>query len=393
LTLNPGLRIDANRGSVKNGEVYKSNPVAPRLGVAWDIAGNGKTLLKAHFGRYYEGLYADYYYWVDPNAFQNGVQTRIFPSGYTDSTITPGGTYFIDPHLRQPYLDQYILGIDRELVSGITFSGTLVYRNNRDFIETVSQNGIFVPVQGEVGVKNAAGDWVSTGQKVTLYDLQNTDTAALVVTNPNGLKRTYKGVILAVNRRLKDNWQLNASYVYSQTRGNIDNRGGSPSGDPGGPSAFLDTPNSLVNAQGNLTYDQTNQVKIQGTYMFPGIHLSLSGAYTYYTGNTWTPRTTCLLVDQGDGTTGCYSFNQGTVRYFAEPRGSRRLPGFNDLDLRAEWQLPFGQGSAGLFVDVFNLFNQGVATAVSDRVGSATFGEPTTYTTPRNIRLGIRYVI
>jgi outer membrane receptor protein involved in Fe transport len=392
LTLNPGVRLDMNRGYVRNGKVYSSNPVAPRLGFAWDIAGDGKTLLKAHFGRYYEALFADYYYWVDPGAFEGGEIRNVFPDGHSELVSeTAGGNYALDPNLRHPYLDQYILGLDRELVPGITFSGTLVYRNNRDFIETVSRDGVFVPVQGEVAVQDAQGNWVGTGQHVTMYDYLNPGTDTLIVTNPKDLKRTYKGVILAVTRRLRDNWQMNASYVYSQTRGNIDNRGGSPGGDPGGPSAFLDTPNSLINAQGKLNYDPTHQVKLQGTYLIPRVHLSLSANYTYYSGTTWTPRTTCLLVQDSDGSKSCHDFPQGVVRYFAQARGSQRLPAWNQLDLRGEWQLPISNGNAGLFLDIFNVTNQGVATRVSDRVGSATYGQPTRFTTPRNYRLGVRY--
>lgn len=389
LTINPGVRIDLDRGSVQNGEVYKANPIAPRLGFAWDVAGNGKTLLKAHYGRYYEALFAQSYYWVDPHAFEGGLIRNVFPDGHSELVSeTAGGKYAIDPNLRQPYLDQVIVGADQELVPGITVSITGVYRENKDFIETVSRDGQFVPVTGFVGQFDPVSrTYVSTGQRVTLYDYLNPGSDTLLVTNPKGLKRDYRGVILAITRRFRDNWQFNGSYVWSRTRGNFDNHPTSAGGDPGGPSTFLDTPNSLVNAFGRLTHDQTHQVKLQGTYNIPKIHLSLSGNYTYYTGDTWTPLTPCLLVDGQ-----CHSFPQGTTRYFAEARGSRRLPAWNQVDLRAEWQLPIGEGHAGLILDVFNANNQGVATGVSNREGSSSFGLPSTYTTPRNYRLGLRYI-
>ncbi len=388
LTINPGVRVDIDRGYVQNGNVYKSNPVAPRLGFAWDLAGNGKTLVKVHAGRYYDAVAAQFYYWVDPGAFQTGFIQNVFADGHKEFVADlAGGSYAIDPHARQPFLDQVILGLDHELIPGITFSGTLVYRQNKDFLETVSRDGQFVPVTGEVGrFDPSTGNYVGTGQRVTLYDYLNPGTDTLIVTNPKGLKRTYRGAILSVTRRLKDNWQFNGSYVYSKTRGNFDNHATTAGGDPGGPGPFLDTPNSLVNAYGNLTHDQTHQVKLQGTYLIPKANLSLSGAYTYYTGDTWTPLTTCLL--QSDGS--CYSFNQGTVRYFGEPRGSRRLPAWNQIDLRGEWHLP-GINNASLLVDVFNVTNQGIATAVSNRENSSSFGQPSTYSSPRNFRLGLHY--
>ncbi|HEY0783274.1 MAG TPA: hypothetical protein VGE98_12520, partial [Thermoanaerobaculia bacterium] len=277
-----------------------------------------------------------------------------------------------------------ILGLDRQLTPSLTFSGTLVYRKNKDLIETVSRDGIFVPVTGIVP---------ETGQHVTLYDYLNPGTDTLIATNPKGLFRNYKGAILTLTKRLKDNWQLMASYVYSQARGNIDNLDGLNSAYGGNsPGRFLDTPNSLVNADGTLTHDQKHQVKLQGTYIVQPWNLLLSGNYTYHSGDTWNRRDSCLLVDDGAGGLECHSFPQGTVRYFAEQRGSRRLPARNTTDLRAEWGPGIAGGRVGVILDVFNITNQGRATRVQDRTGS-TFGQPLNFSDPRQFRLGFRYVL
>jgi len=97
----------------------------------------------------------------------------------------------------------------------------------------------------------------------------------------------------------------------------------------------------------------------------------------------------CLLTDPNDPDS-CYDFNQGNVRFFAEPRGSERLPARNEIDLRAEWFHVFhGANRLGLMVDVFNALNQYRPTDVST-IGS-TIGEPQTVNFPRTIRLGMRY--
>src|SRR5262249_7687606 len=150
--------------------------------------------------------------------------------------------------------------------------------------------------------------------------------------------------------------------------------------------SYLDSPNSRVNWYGRLLHDQTNQVKFQGTYVVPKVGLTFSGNYTFFSGDTWTPRERCLLVGGS-----CYNFSQGTVRYFSAPPGSRRLPSASTLDLRAEWFHDFrGSGRLGIFADAFNLNNQGRPTEVQARVGS-TEGEPLTFNLPRNIRFGARY--
>ena len=64
----------------------------------------------------------------------------------------------LDQDLDQPYMDQYTIGIDRELPGGITLSLTYINREKKDFIETVSRDGVFVPVTGVVDETGTTGD-------------------------------------------------------------------------------------------------------------------------------------------------------------------------------------------------------------------------------------------
>src|SRR4030095_2421296 len=160
--------------------VFNTTPVAARLGFAWDITNDGKTLLKAHYGRYYEGLKGAYYYFVDPGAFESLTIRNLWTSGFVEDVSTKAKRYELDSDLKHPYLDQFILGFDRELFTGFTLSVTGIYRKNKDFLETVSRDGVFVPVTGEVGITDEDGNTVSTGQTVTLFDYLNPDTDTLI---------------------------------------------------------------------------------------------------------------------------------------------------------------------------------------------------------------------
>jgi outer membrane receptor protein involved in Fe transport len=389
-TINPGVRLDMNRGSVGRGlQVFSTNPVAPRIGFAWNLLGDGRSILKAHYGRYYDKLLASSYYWVDPGAFEAGQTRAIFPSGANVLIKDyPPQRYDIGSNLRQPSMDEYILGLDSELAEGLTLNLAIIYRRNKNFLETVSEYGQFVPVRGHPPASN---------RMVTLYDYLNPDTDVLIVTNPPGLHRSYRGEMLTLTKRLGKNWMLIGSYVWSRSEGNIDNSnvdgqtvGLGPLGG-NSPGDFLNTPNSIANYQGRLTHDQTHQVKLQGSYVFPKIGLSLSGNYTFHSGDTWTRRSDCLLTDDnGDGTEQCHVFPQGPFRYFAEPRGSRRLPSRSEFDLRAEWFHNFPAGRLGLMADVFNAFNQVRATAVEDRDGLG-LGNATKLNLPRTVRVGARF--
>jgi hypothetical protein len=384
ITFNPGLRIDRNRGKVTGATVFNTNGIAPRLGVAWDLRGDGRTVVKAHVGRYYEALYAAFYYYMAPGAFEPMITKRTFNTSHFTETLTniPGQQYAMDPNIKQPYLDQVVAGFDQQLGRGLRLSASLVYRRNKNLIETVSRDGIFVPVNGQIP---------GSGQHVTLYDYLNPNTDVLLYTNPKGLKRSYEALIVSATRPLTDKWLFSGSYVFSRARGNIDNLGFDETGvganTPFFDGHFLDTPNSLVNAEGRLTHDQTHQIKLQGTRLFPRRHQALSWDYIYHSGDTWTPRTTCLLVNGA-----CHDFPQGPVTYFAEPRGSRRMKARSELDLGWEWEPHFwGAHGFHLNIDMFNVMNQERGTTVETLVGTEAFGQPATANFARHLRLGFRF--
>ena len=46
--MHPGVRVGFNRGSVADkGSVFRTNPVSPRIGVAWDVAPDHRTVVRA----------------------------------------------------------------------------------------------------------------------------------------------------------------------------------------------------------------------------------------------------------------------------------------------------------------------------------------------------------
>jgi len=379
-TVNAGVRAEFNQGSVPGQDkIFDNTAVAPRLGFAWDITQDGKTVLKGHYGRYYEKFVATEFYYARPGAYTPLEFRNIYPSGYIeDLGQATADTVVLDKDLKQPYLDQYTLGIDRELGGGITASFTYIHREKKDFIETVSRDGIFVPIDGVVD---------ETGRPATVYDYLNPSTDILAYRNPPELHRKYEGYMFTLNRRLRDNWQMLLSYVYSEATGNIDNLSASSTYGGDNASGFLNTPNSLVFAEGKLTNDPTHAVKLQGSYALPKLNLLFSGNYTFNTGDTYNLRSACLVVD-GD----CYDFNQGTVRFHGEPRGSRRLDDKSELDLRAEWYMDVGkaEGRIGLFLDIFNVTNQARFTLVQDRAGSS-FETGRSTNLPRTYRFGAKY--
>jgi RNA polymerase sigma-70 factor (ECF subfamily) len=96
------------------------------------------------------------------------------------------------------------------------------------------------------------------------------------------------------------------------------------------------------------------------------------------------------LIDEGESPLEAAIGRENVARY-AEPRGSRRLEAVSALDVRME--KTFGRANrayqAGLFAELFNATNSGVATQVDGRSGS-TFGLPWAWSPPRALIAGVR---
>src|SRR3954471_12315421 len=83
MTLNLGLRLDHIRGysPVLKEDVYTpKNAWGPRLGAAYDLTGNGRTAVRAFWGRYYEGAASAFFTAATPG-IQDYVSTPINSNG------------------------------------------------------------------------------------------------------------------------------------------------------------------------------------------------------------------------------------------------------------------------------------------------------------------------
>ena len=127
-------------------------------------------------------------------------------------------------------------------------------------------------------------------------------------------------------------------------------------------------------------------MKLEGTYTVPWLGgFNLSAVYRYTTGLAWGRVATIRGLTQGSE----------SVRM--EPIGTRRTDAINYIDFRVEKTFPLGQNSptkVGIYLDLFNLFNQGVVdngqrTGVIEASGTS-FGNPNFWISPRLARLGFR---
>jgi outer membrane receptor protein involved in Fe transport len=177
-------------------------------------------------------------------------------------------------------------------------------------------------------------------------------------------------------KRFGEKFTLNGSVVWSRSRGNTDNS----SGGADGFTTTFDDPNSDINIEGHPTHDPTWEVKVTGFYNFPWDILG-SFYYRHFTGD----RHSIFFRTDRD------LLSQGRVTIRALPRGSERLDSRNVLDVRLEKQFPIHTGSLKFTLDFFNLFNTGYVLDLETLSDLPTFLQPEDFTSPREVRLGIRY--
>jgi hypothetical protein len=370
LDVSVGVRWDHNYAYLADAPniKYTTNPVAPRIGFVYDVKGNQKTVFKAHYGNYYDKALTFFIDGIDD--FGDRTTQYWYGSYWGTTNFAPGTSYWrIDPNFKQPYVQQFTAGMDQLLPKGITVGGNYIYRNFKNIVDDIDITGQYVPVPFFNPI---------TGQTITAFEQTNADDPQiLLITNPDFLFRHYHAIEVYAGKRFTNKLTLNGSVVWSQSRGNTYNT-------EGGADGFTnlgDNPNYLINATGKPQIDPTWEIKFNGYYEFPWQILS-SFYFRHITGDTWTP---LLRTDFFEGASGSRVFINGL------PLGSNRLPSRNILDFRIQKSIPSTPGNLNLTMDIFNLFNDGAALDVEDRFDRGTFGQPTEFSQPREIRFLVGY--
>ncbi len=417
---------------------FRWNDFTPRIGLVYDIIGDGRWAAKFNYARYAEALGISYggatnvndvatedWDWFDPNGdgiFQFGEHMECGEADPFDcfrSRNYPGVGTAIDPELRAPLTDEFTFGIDHELFDNILVSVTGIFRSRKDDVGTVDIGRPFGPMidnercqqectptfedgsprplydpweqletvdPGDDGVIGTADD----GNPVPIWALNpNTfDTSNDLTTNPNtwGFQDDtwYKGVSFVVSKRWSNNWQILASYDY----GDSESEGSST------------TPNGLYNGRRQLAGNSAPHIfKLTGNYLIAepvGVNLgvfvraqsgeSMFADYTYDDSvieppnGPWERQSNTRITVMGRGESEDWQC-PGCERPEREP--------FTTLvDIRAEKQVTIGRyGVLHFYFDVFNLFNANTVTELNERLGG-NWLRIDDILPPRVIRLG-----
>jgi len=409
LSLNVGLRYDyqkafsAERDQLdENGnptgttypqtDFFTWNTISPRIGFNWKVTGDGRTVLKGHWGRYHRAVATgEYANKIGPSITPIFVGPYDIPSGqFGDLTLSRSNENLgFDPDYESPYTDQFILSLERELTQGFGAQVNYVNKRGRKYAAWNDITGEYtrVPFVDDLGDN-------PTGRTLQLYQLQSDpEDRQFRITNPDGFNSDVNAVSFALFKRMTGKWQMTASATWLRATGSLqEGQGGA--GEAGSGVGIIQrgglqfrqfgqNPNSFVNVDGRLKSDVTWQFKVQASYQLPAGFL-VSANLSSRDGAHLVRRTRSLRsVTQVPENT----------PILLQPRGENgRLEDVTILDFRLQKDFHLG-GKVRLAVmaDAFNLFNsdttEGVVTSL---VESSSYLYPLSPVTPRRFMLGAK---
>jgi hypothetical protein len=387
------LGVTFDRSVTSSYSAFARTSLAPRLGLIFDLTGDGKTLVKASWSRYIQANVTDYFAKANPNGFFVYAQPLLpnftpIPGAYLFASYPSAAKVgYNGSGLKAPRTDELVLGVERELFTNWSLAARYLRKWDRDLVEDVDASQLDIATLMTTG----ALDWTNWTQ-VSFVDPYNSTTKYfwnqnailapdLYLVNPPGAKRDYTGYEVTLTKRYSQGWSLMASYVWQNSRGLI---GTDWTNSYTGTTLYND-PNAHIDAYGRLPLERRNQFKLQTTVAAPW-GINVSAFFRAYSGQRYTR--TVANTDLG------IALNQGQEIIYADPKGSEGLPGQVVLDLRLEKMFRVKSLSLAIFADAFNLFNANKATEVQARSGSAVlvYGQMIQIMDPRAVRLGFRFL-
>ncbi len=375
---------------------------APRLHASYDLTGDGRTIVKSGWSRYYQIRNADdlqignrnnlstaRYRWRDLNG------NRDYDAG--EVNLDPNGPDFIDasllgitgavangvinPDATQRYQDEIMVSLERHVKSNWAVRATGVHSTSKDewrLANPLRPYGLYniAVTNRDPGPDGIAGNGDDPGTSITYYDYPAA-VAGLrfqqpMVVNDPAAGSTYQTLEASISRRLANDWQFRTS--YSATKKNIPfvpNAGGVRTG-------FYSTqdPNSEINLS-DISWEWI--FRAGGSYRFPHDILA-SANFDHRSGE---PYARTVLLRGGR--------QISSIVLNAEPIGTRRLDNTNLLSLRGEKRFSVGAGKhLTARLNLYNAINSAAVLSVIAQSGP-NFGLATSIVRPRILEWSVSY--
>jgi hypothetical protein len=398
----------------------------PRIGFAYDLAGDGKTSIRGGFGMFNERLRQNNFNFGAGGQWPNLISGNVYNGnvGHIDTTgvgdpsapIRPPGMTVWPTDNTMPTVYSWYFGVQRQLPARFVFDGS--YSGNRS-VHLMDQRQVNALPAGWLQNNNLS-------QSVNYYTnalLPYVGWGGLNAIETLGYSR-YNALMLRASRRFAESFSINFNYTRASVKDTNDND-----------SDQIANPFNLAQSYAPAGYDQPNVFTVDTVYELPkvkgtsnpfvkqalngwelsGIFRAQSGMPVTITsnGNLYGANLGSQYADlTGDPYSGNNKFQWLNPAAFSRPaegqwgsggRNAVRLPGINNLDLALMKNFSIVEKAKVTFrCEVFNFFNHpqpwGVNTGFSgDNPGSGisasakNFGQINSYRDARTLQLALRF--
>ncbi len=174
-TRTPVLADVFPKQTVPEQTILSRSNVAPRLGLSYDLFGNGKTAVKGFYGRYY-AIYANNFTSLNPGGANYRTYTFLDPNrnGIYDGpqelgaliSSRGGSSTTVDPNLKQPYGDEFSGSVEHQFWGESSARVVYVHKVSRNIFGVVN-----VARLGNINVPVTAANPFDPTQTLHLLDI------------------------------------------------------------------------------------------------------------------------------------------------------------------------------------------------------------------------------
>jgi hypothetical protein len=332
---------------------------------------------------------------ADPNEITTLVGTRGVNLTNPASATTANQ---ISSGLTSPRTNEFLVGIDRELLPNFGVSATFTYRRMTDILwnppigatqASYPQTGTFTGTFANVGTVS-----------VPYYGIGDAadPTAGYVAANRPDYHQRYMGLEFTATKRMSHNWMSRFGFSTNTWNEYFD-----------GPAAILDrTPTPATSGEfanftaagplvngGPVIQQSAGRGKSQIYLIPPQYQIFANGMYQFRWGINAGAN---LLFRQGYAE----PFFRSRVNtqdalvpsknvLIASSADASRLPSVTSLDVRAEKAFKFNRTTLSATFDVFNVLNEGTTLGLQYDARSAVYPQIQEIMQPRIARIGVRF--